>query len=61
MIVEKAKSDFEIARMEQEALIKKQLMAEEFSYNMQLAQIQASANNKKRTRNKKIEKIKELN
>jgi|TARA_B100001093_G_scaffold452564_1_gene460699 hypothetical protein len=45
--IEKAKSDFEIARMEQEALIKKQLMAEEFSYNMQLAQIQASATTKK--------------
>ena len=36
-----------LARMEQEALIKKQLMAEEFSYNMQLAQIQASATTKK--------------
>jgi len=45
--IEKAKSDFEIARMEQEAMIKKQLMAEEFSYNMQLAQIQASATTKK--------------
>ena len=45
--IEKAKSDFEITRMEQEALIKKQLMAEEFSYNMQLAQIQASAATKK--------------
>ena len=43
MQIEKAKSDFEIARMEQEALIKKQLMAEEFNYNMQLAEIQASA------------------
>tara|TARA_B100000767_G_scaffold275591_1_gene313566 strand:+ start:6901 stop:9315 length:2415 start_codon:yes stop_codon:yes gene_type:complete len=41
--IEKAKSDFEIARMEQEALIKKQLMAEEFNYNIQLAQAQASA------------------
>jgi len=45
--IEKAKSDFEIARMEQEALIKKQLMAEEFNYNIQLAQIQASAATKK--------------
>mgnify|MGYP003108462920 FL=1 len=45
--IEKAKSDFEIARMEQEALIKKQLMAEEFNYNMQLAEIQASATTKK--------------
>ena len=45
--IEKAKSDFEIARMEQEALIKKQLMAEEFNYNMQLAEIQASATARK--------------
>ena len=45
--IEKAKSDFEIAKMEQEALIKKQLMAEEFNYNMQLAEIQASATTKK--------------
>ena len=33
--------------MEQEALIKKQLMAEEFNYNIQLAQVQASATTKK--------------
>jgi len=45
--IEKAKSDFELARMEQEALIKKQLMAEEFNYNMQLAEIQAGAETKK--------------
>jgi hypothetical protein len=45
--IERAKSDFEIARMEQEALIKKQLMAEEFNYNMQLAEIQASATARK--------------
>ena len=31
--IEQAKSQFEIQRMEQEALIKKQLMAEEFQYN----------------------------
>jgi len=48
--IEKAKSDFEIARMEQEALIKKQLMAEEFNYNMQLAEIQASATTKKKNK-----------
>ena len=47
VLIEKAKSDFEIARMEQEALIKKQLMAEEFNYNIQLAQVQASATTKK--------------
>ena len=45
--IEKAKSDFEIQRMEQEALIKKQLMAEEFNYQMQLAQIQARATTQK--------------
>ena len=43
MQLEKAKSDFEIQRMEQEALIKKQLMAEEFGYQMQLAQMQAKS------------------
>jgi len=36
--IEQAKSQFEIQRMEQEALIKKQLMAEEFQYQLQLAQ-----------------------
>ena len=35
--IEKAKSDFEINRMEQEALLKKELMAQEFQYNIQLA------------------------
>ena len=47
MQLEKAKSDFEIQRMEQEALIKKQLMAEEFNYQMQLAQIQARVTTEK--------------
>ena len=47
MQLEKAKSDYEIQRMEQEALIKKQLMAEEFNYQMQLAQIQARATTQK--------------
>jgi len=45
--LEKAKSDFEIQRMQQEALIKKELMAEEFSYQMQLAKIQAQATTQK--------------
>ena len=45
--LEKAKSDFEIQRMQQEALIKKQLMAEEFNYQMQLAQIQARVTTEK--------------
>ena len=39
--IEQAKSQFEIERMEQEALIKKQLMAEEFQYQLQLAQMEA--------------------
>jgi hypothetical protein len=47
MQLEKAKSDYEIQRMEQEALIKKQLMAEEFNYQMQLAQIQARTTTQK--------------
>ena len=41
--IEKAKTDFEINKMEQEALIKKQLMAEEFEYKMKLAQIEVEA------------------
>jgi len=36
--IEQAKIQFEIQRMEQEAVIKKQLMAEEFQYQLQLAQ-----------------------
>jgi hypothetical protein len=50
--IEKAKSEFEINKMEQEALIKKQLMAEEFQYKMKLAQIQADA---QATKEKQIE------
>jgi hypothetical protein len=45
--IEQAKSQFEIQRMEQEALIKKQLMAEEFRYNMQLTQRQSQAQQQK--------------
>ena len=45
--IEQAKSQFEIERMEQEAIIKKQLMAEEFNYDMQLAQIQAQSQQQK--------------
>ena len=41
--IEQAKSQFEMKKMEQEALLKKQLMAEEFNYDMQLAQIQGQA------------------
>tara|TARA_R110000823_G_scaffold103329_4_gene220727 strand:- start:1013 stop:1729 length:717 start_codon:yes stop_codon:yes gene_type:complete len=45
--IEQAKSQFEIQRMQTEALIKKELMAEEFNYQMQLAQIRANAENGK--------------
>tara|TARA_R110002020_G_scaffold246936_3_gene460788 strand:+ start:262 stop:2673 length:2412 start_codon:yes stop_codon:yes gene_type:complete len=48
--IEQAKSQFEIQRMEKEAQIKKQLMATEFEYNMQLAQAQIGA-----TKNKEAE------
>ena len=50
--IEQAKSQFEIQRMEQESLIKKQLMAEEFQYQVQLAQIQAQS---KQAKEKEIE------
>ena len=45
--IEQAKSQFEIERMEQEANIKRGLMAEEFSYQMKLAEMQAQATAKK--------------
>jgi len=45
--IEQAKSQFEIQRMEQEALIKKQLMAEEFQYQLQLAQAKIETDRKK--------------
>ena len=41
--LEQAKSQFEMQRMQTEALIKKELMAEEFNYQIQLAQIRANA------------------
>jgi hypothetical protein len=41
--LEQAKSQFEIERMRAEAEIKRGLMAEEFNFNMQLAQIRANA------------------
>ena len=43
MQLEKAKSDFEVQKMEREAQIKQQLMELEFNYNMQLAQAQGQA------------------
>ena len=45
--IEQAKSQFEIQRMEQEAEIKRGLMAEEFSYQMKLAEMHAKANSQK--------------
>jgi len=41
--LEKAKSDFEVQKMEREAQVKMQLMEQEFNYNMQLAQAQGQA------------------
>jgi len=43
MQLEQAKSQFEIQKMEMEANIKRQLMEQEFGYNIQLAQAKASA------------------
>jgi hypothetical protein len=50
--IEQAKSQFEMQRMQTEAQIKKELMAEEFNYQMQLAQIKANA---ERDKEKQIE------
>jgi len=50
--IEQAKSQFEIQRMQSEAQIKRELMAEEFNYQMQLAQIKANA---ERDKEKQIE------
>ena len=46
--IEQAKSQFEIQRMQTEAQIKRELMAEEFNYNIRLAEVKA-----------KVEKAKE--
>ena len=43
MQLEKAKSDFEIQKMEREAQVKQQLMELEFNYNMQLTKAQGQA------------------
>jgi len=45
--IEQAKSQFEIQRMQTEAQIKRELMAEEFNFNMQLAQVRANAEGSK--------------
>ena len=45
--VAQAKSQFEIQRLQAEAQIKKQLMAEQFNYDMQLAQLKVQADSTK--------------
>jgi len=57
--LEQAKSDFEISRMQQEALIKKELMQQEFDYNIQLARARAEATSAKEAEieNRKDERI----
>tara|TARA_B100000768_G_scaffold63924_1_gene61755 strand:+ start:586 stop:2997 length:2412 start_codon:yes stop_codon:yes gene_type:complete len=45
--IEQAKSNFEMQRMQTEAQIKKELMATEFQYNLQLAQMKAKEANTK--------------
>ena len=58
--IEQAKSQFEMQRMQTEAMIKKELMAEEFGYQMQLAQasIQREADREKEIENRKDERTK---
>ena len=41
--LEKAKSDFDMAKMEREAQIKQQLMEQEFNYSIQLTRAQGEA------------------
>jgi hypothetical protein len=50
--LEQGKSQFEIQRMQTEAEIKKQLMAEKFEYDMKLAKLEVEAQTK---REKEIE------
>jgi len=45
--IEQAKSQFDIQRRQMEASIKKELMAEEFNYKMQLAQVTANSESQK--------------
>jgi hypothetical protein len=56
--LEQGKSQFEIQRMQTEAEIKKQLMAEEFNYNIQLAEAKARVerNKEKEIENRKDER-----
>ena len=59
--IEQAKSNFEMQRMQAEAQIKKELMATEFQYSLQLAKVQAQATKSKEAeiedrKDKRIEK-----
>jgi hypothetical protein len=59
--IEQAKAGFEMQRMQAEAQIKKELMATEFQYNIQLAQASVSATQQKEKeiedrKDKRIEK-----
>ena len=59
--IEQAKAGFEMQRMQAEAQIKKELMATEFQYNIQLAQIATAATQQKEKeienrKDKRIEK-----
>jgi hypothetical protein len=58
--IEQAKSQFEMTRMQTEAAIKKELMAEEFNYQMQLAQatIQREAEREKEIEDRKDNRTK---
>ncbi len=58
--IEQAKSQFEIQRMQAEAEIKRGLMAEEFGYQMKLAQVKANAegSKEKEIENRKDERTK---
>jgi len=54
--IEQAKSQFEIQRMQTEAQIKRELMAEEFNYNIQLARARADV---EKTKESEIENRKD--
>ena len=54
--IEQAKSQFEIQRMQTEAQIKRELMAEEFNYNIQLARARADV---EKTKEQEIENRKD--
>ena len=58
--IEQAKSQMEIQRMEQEAFIKKELMAEEFQYQLRLAELNMKAQKDKEAQieNRKDQRVK---